>query len=66
MWKDRHEEVNNGLKCERKSKRKTQKEHYNDQRVLVVKLLTLLCGTDPFVQVCLIAHLHIVPNTIKN
>ena len=66
MWKDRHEEFNNGLKCEGITKSKNQKEHYNDQRLPIVKLLTLRCSTDPFVQVCLIAHLHIVPKTIKN
>jgi len=66
MWKDRHEKVNNGLKCERKTKPKNQKKHYNNQRLPIVKLLTLRCSSDPFVQVCLMAHLHSVPNTIKN
>jgi hypothetical protein len=49
MWKERHEEVNSGLKCEGKTKHKNQKEQYNDQRLPTVKLLTLRCSPDPFV-----------------
>jgi hypothetical protein len=65
MWKERYEE-NNGSKYEERTKRKNQKEHYNDQRLFIVTFFTLRCCTDPFVQVCLKAPLHIVPNTIKN
>lgn len=65
MLRDR-QEVNNGIKCKGKTKRKNQKEHYNDQRLPIVKLVIRRCSTDPFVQVRLMAHLHIVPKPIKN